>query len=157
MTGRYLSLCGLLAVAGTLCAAALPALNPALGVVFPDNKARELTKQCSRGGPAHITGTWTPDNKQIAELEITLVAALSKADSPADFKVRDFSHLARQYGGLVDSTHKLIYVNAFTTRDINGDWRRHAVMVCDGGPAFFGAEYDPSTKTFAHFEFNGAP
>ena len=157
MTSRFLSLCGLLTVGGTLCAAALPVLNPAWGVVFPDDKARELTKQCSRNGPAHITGTWTPDTKQIAELVKGLVAALSKADSPVDFKVRDFSHLARQYGGLVDPAHKLIYVNAFTMRDINGDWRKRAVLVCDGGPAFFGVEYDPSVKTFSHFEFNGAP
>ena len=28
-------------------------------------------------------------------------------------------------------------------------------MVCDGGPAFFGVEYDPKTKTFTHFAFNG--
>jgi len=157
MTSRCLSLCGFLVVAGTLCAAALPAINPALGVVFPDGKARELTKQCSRNGPAHITGTWTPDTKQIAELEKGLVVALSKADFPDDFKVRDFSHLARQYGGLADSVHKLIYVNAFTMRDINGEWRKRAVMVCDGGPAFFGAEYDPSTRTFSNFEFNGVP
>jgi hypothetical protein len=146
-----------LVVAGTLCAAALPVINPTLGVVFPGDKARELTKQCSRNGPAHVTGTWTPDVKQIAELEKDLVAALSKADSPEVFKARDFSHLARQYGGIADSVHKLIYVNAFTTRDNNGDWRKRAVMVCDGGPAFFGVEYDPSAKTFSHFEFNGAP
>jgi hypothetical protein len=82
---------------------------------------------------------------------------LSKADSPADFKIRDFSRLARQYGGLMVSTHKLIYVNAFKIRDINGDWRKRAISMCDGGPAFFGVEYDPAAKTFSHFEFNGVP
>jgi hypothetical protein len=35
------------------------------------------------------------------------------------------------------------------------DWRRQIVAVCDGGPQFFGVEYDPDTKTFSHFEFNG--
>jgi hypothetical protein len=35
------------------------------------------------------------------------------------------------------------------------DWHRQVVGVCDGGPAFFGVEYDPATKRFSHFEFNG--
>ena len=144
-----------MAVASVVAAFAAPVLDPAWGVVFPDGKARELTKQCSRNGPAHITGTWTPATNQIAELEKSLVAALSKADSPIDFNARDFSHLARQYGGLLASAHKLIYVNAFRTQDINGDWHKRAVIVCDGGPAFFGVEYDPQNRTFANFAFNG--
>jgi hypothetical protein len=28
-------------------------------------------------------------------------------------------------------------------------------MVCDGGNAFFGVEYDPKTKAFTHLVFNG--
>jgi hypothetical protein len=39
----------------------------------------------------------------------------------------------------------------------NFDWPSEPVVVCDGGPAFFGVEYDPEKKTFTHFEFNGPP
>ena len=27
--------------------------------------------------------------------------------------------------------------------------------VCDGGPVFFGAEYDTNSKTITHWAFNG--
>jgi len=29
-------------------------------------------------------------------------------------------------------------------------------MVCDGGPAFFGVEYDVAARRFTHFGFNGS-
>jgi hypothetical protein len=35
------------------------------------------------------------------------------------------------------------------------DWKHELLMVCDGGPAFFGIEYDPQTNTFDHFAYNG--
>jgi hypothetical protein len=53
-------------------------------------------------------------------------------------------------------------VNAFPHEFLNGEqsstlnWKFHATLVCDGGSAFFGAEFDPANETFSHFEFNGA-
>ena len=72
----------------------------------------------------------------------------------------------RQYAGFVIKGRKIIYMNAFPHTlgdpEPNGppgfrrfDWHRQVVGVCDGGPAFFGVEYDPATKRFSHFEFNG--
>ena len=66
------------------------------------------------------------------------------------------SHYFFQYAGLIAGGRKFIYVNSF--RGDVGDfpnWKTQPVMVCDGGDAFFGAEYDPQTKTFANFAFNG--
>ncbi len=40
-------------------------------------------------------------------------------------------------------------------RRLKRNLHRDAVGVCDGGPSFFGVEYDPETKAFSHFEFNG--
>ena len=34
-------------------------------------------------------------------------------------------------------------------------WRTEPVGLCDGGPDFFGAEYDVEQKKFLYFEFNG--
>jgi hypothetical protein len=74
----------------------------------------------------------------------------------------------RQYGGLLVGKRRVVYVNGFprgagdpamdgTAAARNFDWHREPVVVCDGGPAFFGVEYDPEKKTFTHFEFNGPP
>jgi hypothetical protein len=74
----------------------------------------------------------------------------------------------RQYAGFVVGKRRIVYVNGFprgagdpardgTTAARNFDWHSEPVVVCDGGPGFFGVEYDPEKKTFTHFEFNGPP
>jgi hypothetical protein len=140
-----------------VCAIAFPKLDVHLGIVFPAAKARDLLSQCSRETP-RAEGTWTPDQNQVTALEKGLVAALSAADVAQNYK-RDISHIARQYGGIVVSGHKLIYVNGFSTDSslVRDSWRRDAVRVCDGGPNFFGVEYDPANGTFTDFAFNGVP
>jgi hypothetical protein len=35
-------------------------------------------------------------------------------------------------------------------------WRSMAVGVCDGGPQFFGVEFDPATKQITGLWFNGS-
>jgi len=35
-------------------------------------------------------------------------------------------------------------------------WRFRSQVVCDGGPAFFGFEFDPAMGQFSNLEFNGA-
>ncbi len=149
-------------------ASALPPLDPKDGAIFPETKAKELLQQCSRGVPAPVQGTWTPAAAQIAELEARLPGALDDvlAKRGDDRKhARDF---LRQYGGFIVGGRKIIYMNAFP-RFLLGDeksasaerhrrapdWRSAVEGVCDGGPDFFGVEYDPATKTFSHFEFNG--
>ncbi len=138
--------------------ASLAGLDPKDGAVLPTHVAKELLNQCSRGAPKDITGIWVPSAKQVRELESRLPAALEAValqrgtgyGQPADFR--------RQYAGYVSGARKIIYVNAFPrgaagVRDF--DWRRQVMQVCDGGPSFFGVEYDPRKKTFSHFEFNG--
>lgn len=35
------------------------------------------------------------------------------------------------------------------------DWRSRAIVVCDGGPYFFGAEMDVAANRLSHLAFNG--
>lgn|GEM_PF-501660 len=166
---RKLVLWALLAAGAVVTpASALPSLDPKDGAVFPEAKARDLLHQCSRGVPGPVQGTWTPSAAQIAELEARLPGALDdvlakRGDSRK--RSRDF---LRQYGGFIVGGRKIIYMNAFPRfllRDEKSayadrhrsvpDWRSVMEGVCDGGPDFFGVEYDPAMKTFSHFEFNG--
>ncbi|HEX3808104.1 MAG TPA: hypothetical protein VHW02_00260 [Rhizomicrobium sp.] len=139
----------------------LPPLKPQNGTVLAPDHARDVLHQCSRGVPPNVQGVWTPSAQQIRELEARLPGALlqemakrghpAPPGSPAPFE------FGRQYAGFVTGGRRIVYVNAFPLEVMNQekDWRTRPAVVCDGGEAFFGVEYDPATKTFANFAFNG--
>jgi hypothetical protein len=144
-------------------ASAAAALNPRWSTILPPVKARLLLKQCSRDAPQSVDATWTPRRTEIAELEsrlgpilaerldaIELSDGLPDRPAPADYY--------RQYAGIIIAGRRVIYVNGFSKlflRDFGTEWHREPVRVCDGGEELFGVEYDPATKTFANFRFNG--
>jgi hypothetical protein len=166
---RGLVLCALLAAGAVMTPAlALPQLDPKDGAIFPETKARDLLHQCSRRVPGPVQGTWTPTAAQIAELEARLPGALDDVLARRGDSRKRSPDFLRQYGGFIVGGRKIIYMNAFP-RFLLGDekssyderhkpvpdWRGAMKGVCDGGPDFFGVEYDPAMKTFSHFEFNG--
>jgi len=97
---------------------------------------------------------------QLDELEDGLIPLLSQrleaageSPSPGDYY--------RQYAGLVIAGRRVIYVNgvrssAIPEGPVPFDWRTQAVQICDGGPITFGVEYDPATRRFSNFAFNGS-
>jgi hypothetical protein len=38
----------------------------------------------------------------------------------------------------------------------NKDWKAYAIVICDGGSGAWGALYDPSSRDFSGFAFNGS-
>ena len=136
------------------------------GAVLPASAGKELLHQCSRGAPQDVSGAWRPTQEQIRELEIRLPSAFEAVAFQRGNEYGQRGHFRRQYAGFIVEGRKIIYVNAFPRSlgdpEPNGppgfrhfDWHRQVVAVCDGGPVFFGVEYDPAAKTFSHFEFNG--
>lgn len=140
-------------------ALAATTLDAKAGYVMAPEHARDLLRQCSRATPQGVTGTWQPAAAQIADLEARLPDAVAQVQPDVH------GAFARQYAGYVIGGKKLIYVNAFprnTLGDFDKDpatWNakvtHQAMMVCDGGHDFFGVLYDPATKTFSQFAFNG--
>ena len=132
--------------------------NPNSGVIFAAERARELAHQCSRAVPSPIDGTWTPSEDQIRALEGPLVALVKQEAARGDFPTAeiDVTKYFRQYGGLVVGGKRIIHVNAFDEHLAGLSWRSEVPTVCDGGYGLFGVEYDPATKTFANFSFNGS-
>jgi hypothetical protein len=145
-------------------ALAAGSLDPRDSVIYPPEHARVLLQQCSRGTPTGVERTWMPAKRQVAELEDLLPAALATAlqEHSRDPKhVRDYlrqlPNLSREYGGFVVHGRKIIYLSAALLgphRTVRPDYTRH-IAVCDGGDTFFGVEYDPSTRAFSNFQFNG--
>ena len=129
------------------------------GVVLPRKLALEALQQCSRPtpqpDPPGEKGIWEPSGREIERLERSLsdyVAAYAPTLSPG--LASRLSQYRRQYIGIFQKEKKVVYVNLFLW-DPRGDWRTHAVVVCDGGAAFWGIEFDLSTGTFANLFTNG--
>jgi hypothetical protein len=136
-----------------------------------------LLHQCSRSAPAPGEASWQPEAADIAALEAALPAALAASNLPAiekGLRARpeagsrnpgdpDWATAPRgwqrQYVGIVRGGRRFIYGNFFPRRSDEGgpmpDWRTTPVQVCDGGPVFFGAEYDVGSRRFTHLAFNG--
>lgn len=138
------------------CAAA--AALPADAVVLPGSAVATIFQQCSRGAPAPGEASWQPGEDEIAALEAALPAAL--AARPEGRELADAPNgWLRQYVGIVRGGRRFVYGNFFprsvTHYGDAGRWRREPVMVCDGGPAFFGIEYDVENGTFTQLGFNG--
>ena len=151
-------------------AIAAPAWDAKDGVIFPAEGADSLLHQCSRRSPTNVTGYWKPRRDQIASLETLLPALLEReiqrinaedqkfaAKSGGKFEPRPLRmpKYVRQYAGIKHDGRDMVYVNGFDGEAVRGDWRNSVVKVCDGYVGFFGVEYDPQSKTFANFAFNG--
>jgi len=124
-------------------------------VILPPSEGPTMIKQCSRSGPAEVTGFWLPSLADVAASEKRLQKLLR--DSGREI---DLGNSYRQYIGIVSGGKKLIYVNAFSGTILvhpgfRTSWKKEALVACDGGEIFWGVEFDPVTQSFAHLAFNG--
>jgi hypothetical protein len=126
------------------------ALSAQQSVLLPSHENRAVTQLCSRESVAKIDGSWQPTPDVLSEME----AHLSDVQKlPHSLPIGDPSHSFRQYLAIIVSGRKLIYVNAMPISPRG--WDKHFEDVCDGGGSFWGALYDPETKTFSELHTNG--
>ena len=136
---------------------------PAGGPALPPNAAildgaavPAMLRQCSRAAPPPGEGTWQPAAADIIAFEAALPAALAAHR----FANVDWSRWPRawerQYVGIRRGGRNFIYGN-FVPREVGGDAGSGIAphIICDGGPAFFGAEYDVAARHVSHIAFNG--
>jgi hypothetical protein len=126
--------------------------------VLQAGEAQSVTRLCSRPSPQKVDGGWVPGKRDVAALEAHLedIGKMSPRGLPlAD---SDRRHSYRQYVGIVVGGRRLIYINAFPPAftKIVPDWKiRFMVDMCDGGAAYWGAVFDPATRTFSDLETSG--
>jgi hypothetical protein len=141
---------------------------PASGrFILPVSKGKSLLAQCSRLAPEHVSQFWEPSADDIDELEIALQKYLesrAKAGKPVPPKNVMFH---RQYIGFMkragsDPQEELFIYGNFYPEEVSSEMVKkkfdesvQPVVACDGGNAFWGIIYKPSTKTFEEIAFNG--
>jgi hypothetical protein len=125
--------------------------------ILPGSAVGAMLNQCSRQAPAAGEGGWQPVASDILQLESRLQAALreQKTWEPVDWSNAPQAW-NRQYVGLVREGRRYIYGN-FLPRDQQAlilDSAADPIIVCDGGAANFGVEYDVEARRFTHFGLN---
>jgi len=128
------------------------------GRIVPPAAAVAFFCQCSRdtGGPPD--GYWSPAAADIAQLEEDLpfyVRANPPSIDPRPW--RDLALYVRLYMGIVRDGHRHVAVSLVRSPYAIGVWPRETGVgsVCDGGPMFFGVEYDLDGHRFVSIAYNG--
>lgn len=130
---------------------------PAPGFRLPD---------CSRPTAGPVEDGWEVQDSDIAAMETTLGDLLPGLASREGFTAgtedpdpltyrRDDERWQREIFGIVRNGRRLIYAN-FLPSYVTPNRQRMPTNICDGGPAFFGAEYDVASGRITHLAFNGA-
>jgi hypothetical protein len=172
----------LLLLGGTVQADA-SLFDPSYRVIYPASRAKILLSRPSCAplpeGLLHtVSGTWTPNDRDVDAMEIRLPDALKAAvgkipgigpaTTAALRSPESISNHARQYAGLAIGGRKRILVIAAPIRYVgangpytefqvqNSAWRSTRPLgACGGGPNQFSAQYDPMTGDFWDFRFSG--
>lgn len=104
--------------------------------------------------------SWEPTLGDINDLESKLpqISALSAEFHDPNRQIDDAREYFRQYLAVTIKGTDLIFVNALCRLDpeVSRDWRKHLILVNDGGKCFWRATYNPSTHAFSDLVVNGA-
>jgi hypothetical protein len=131
-------------------------MGGAEGVILPVSHAPTTLTQCSRRTLGPGEGYWQPTIEDLRPLERHLSAFVR--DNPNSMypnQWQELSKFKRQYAGIIRNDKKTIYVNLFPSKETVTAWRRQVILVCDGGPWYFGVEYDIEAAKFTHIAYNG--
>jgi len=128
--------------------------------LFQGAKPKAIFNQCSRGAPSPNSEIWDLSHKDIDELEALLVKNLDERERAGKQNPPKGTKYHRQYVGFVRNGERFVYGNFYPADVYSGikiriDESKQAVMVCDGGPVFWGIVYRIKTKTFEEPQFNG--
>jgi len=152
---------GAVAGAASLPTPSAPPVRTERGAILSGEQARPVFAQCSRSAPRGAQPDWTPAAEEVARLEARLPAFIDGLGTEAPS--RPVSQYRCQYVGFSRDGRRYVYANCFAHDYADGDprpeyrdaWLHAPVVVCDGGDAFFGVEYDVASGAFANYAANG--
>ncbi|RVQ68932.1 hypothetical protein EKN06_01535 [Croceicoccus ponticola] len=157
-------LAGLTALAVAANVFAAPSLPPETTVLAAP-RAGYVLPGCSRVTAGPVDGGWDPSDADIADMEVALASTLgslgnlpvyshgTESPDPLTYVAND-PRWQREIIGIIRAGRPVVYGN-YLPADIDVNSARLPSDICDGGPIFFGVEYDLATGTITHLSFNG--
>lgn len=118
-------------------------INGKPGVLLPREAAHELVW-------AEVDGYWLPGEAWLTEAEHAVIAA-SHEIPEEDRRPRIDGY--RQYAGYMLDGQRMIIINS--SCDEFEDWRSEVIFVMDGGPCFWQATYNATTRELTSLVVNG--
>ncbi len=135
---------------------------PANAYLAKGDEVGQLFHQCSRAVPAFAPTAYIPTPGDVIRLEqhlpLALATALADRYGGSERVTFDPARYVRHYAAYEAGGRAMIYGN-FVPRDADIERRLGPgtlSIVCDGGPAFFGVEYDVERRQITRVSFNGA-
>jgi hypothetical protein len=133
---------------------------PARVAIMPAELGPALLHQCSRATPP-ADEFWTPSPQDVLAAEKALPGFMAHAKCRAP--THPVGEYLRQYVGIISGGRRMLYVNAVYAEIVarmpgsgrSLDWRTTPIVVCDGGTAFWGVEYDVAARSFGKLTCNG--
>lgn len=135
--------------------------------ILDSSQGPKMLRQCSRETPKNISAYWTLSQNDKRDLESNFYNIDSLIASECcllNGRLKTYKGFAFQYVGVVIKKRKYVYINAFPERELEEykkmsivvDISKSPMIVCDGGPDYWGALFDIEAKTFNHLSFNGS-
>lgn len=125
--------------------------------IFPltISAGKALFQQCSRNTPTPTNKVWQPSAAQIQEIEKRLPPFIAERRAKHLSAPPEGIGYLRQYFGYSRGGKKYIYANLFPAYAIEDHPSTGAlVVICDGGPAYWGVVYDLEKGSFESPKFN---
>lgn len=130
--------------------------KPNYSTILNSEKGKEVMNQYTRCVPQNISGFWNLTQSDINKLENNFkkIQNLKSSKCGVEGSISDLNIYLFQYIGITIGSKKLLYINAFASRDSKNVWKTEPVKACDGGIYFWGAIFDLETLEFNNLEFN---
>lgn len=130
--------------------------KPQFSTILNADKGKELLNQCTRCIPQNITGFWNLTQSDVNTLENNFkkIKNLKSSKCGIEGSISELNIYLFQYIGITIGSKKLLYINAFASRDSKDIWKTEPVKACDGGIYYWGAIFDIETLEFSNLEFN---
>ncbi len=125
-------------------------------------KGKGLTRQCSRSSPQGIKEYWKVNEAEVKQLEdhFRMISELTSGCCIEGYKVTKFENYLYQYIGVTIKGKRYIYINAARIydgkpREEYDKWETDPIIVCDGGPGYWGVLFCLEDNTFKDLSVNG--
>lgn len=158
-----------LALTLSFLASCIPARKQTDSIALIDpSEGSSLIRPCSRRGPENADAFFLPKLSDVARLEhaaketlssyreehSSLLAQSGVAESLSPIVwLEDDQAYQRQFVGYIKEERRMIY-GSYHPLQPDRELGRSAVIVCDGGPSYFGVEYDISEGEVERITFN---